>query len=169
MSLANVKSLQHVIVCDITNHPVLWFTNVACQTNIQLIYDAVAHSLAPFLDAHEVVLLGSGIVLDRFKKIDEMVWPTRSGRKGWRLDMWIVVRGFEYSCAPMKKAQMQEKNSVADASEDPSAASFVSFNSVVLQEVKEPQREYPVVDPVDFLEFLENQAAQKENLVPSDL
>jgi hypothetical protein len=151
------------MVCDITNHPILWLTNVACNTPIQLIYDVVAWTLAPFLDAHEVVLLGSGILLDRSKKIDEVTWPIRSGKKGWRMDMWIVVRGFQYTCASLK-AQVQADVAATDTSDDPSAVSLVSLSGVVLQENQ--QREFPIADPIDFSEIVEHRlllAKEKSN------
>lgn len=174
MSLANSKTLQHVIVCDIINRPLLWLTNVAGTTPVALLYKAVSRVVSPFLDDAEIVLLASGLPLERTKTLEEHQWPVRGkGNKGWRLDMLIVIRAFHYARAALKKVQptasIVEPTDEGEAGDDRAAstscieaevnnasdAAAPTVNpddSLVADRL--PPRPYPRVFPVDIHDCL---------------
>jgi hypothetical protein len=155
MSLANTKTLQHILVCDITNHPVLWLTNVACTTRADHLYKAVAKALEDFLDVDEIALLAAGVPLERTKTIDAHHWPFRGDKKGWRLDMWVVVRGFHYSRAVPKVrptiscSNQEEDNTIAEK-----VMTDVEAPIRLVEEPPSPLRSYPNVFPVDLDQYL---------------
>lgn len=157
MSLSNMKTLQHVMICDVTNHPLLWFTNVAVSTPVELLYDAVAATLFEFLDAHEISLVAAGVPLDRTKRIEDHRWPVRGGKRGWRLDMLIIVRGFHYSFAPSKPRAIPA---------DVFGPSPLDVPDAPPPEAVAPKKQLREglsnVAPIDFLQFVEGLQANIE-------
>lgn len=150
MSLGNTRTLQHVLFVDITSKLLLWLTNVPLVTPVQHLYDVAEAILHDELEPCDLSLLGSGLPLERTKTIEQHTWPTRGGKKGWRLDMIIVVRGFVRRPRGEDTTDIKQPDNAMTESRIDTEASEV--------DVRECPREWPAKDnlvPQEFSNFHE--------------
>lgn len=97
MSLGNMLTLQHVFFVDTAHFPLGWITSVPVSTFAAKLYDVAEALTFGEIDPIELSLLASGVCLERAKTISEHAWPVRRGARGWRLDLIVVIRGFNRS------------------------------------------------------------------------
>jgi hypothetical protein len=82
-------ALDNVLIVDMTFAPLLWFTGVALSTMVRGLVQRVA--VVSLVDVTSAVVCANGRELEPRDRLGDVVFPSRQGARGWRVDLLITV------------------------------------------------------------------------------
>lgn len=87
------NQIPNLVLADSSGIPLAWVTNVPMSTMGYDLCDLVYPFLPPgTTECPDLIAMGTKV--EKTKRLQELSWTQRSGKKGWRLDLLVTIRGF---------------------------------------------------------------------------